>query len=72
VVLYVVIVLVGRHSLSAAEAVAVRWRGHNALVFDKTDFDTLFKFINYAEMEPGSSICNYRLKWFIFGVDKNR
>jgi mannose-6-phosphate isomerase-like protein (cupin superfamily) len=30
--------------------------GHNARVFDKSDFDTSLSFINYTVMEPGSSI----------------
>jgi mannose-6-phosphate isomerase-like protein (cupin superfamily) len=35
-------------------------RAHNARVFDRPDFDTPLKFINYLEMEPGSSIGNHR------------
>jgi mannose-6-phosphate isomerase-like protein (cupin superfamily) len=36
-----------------------RGRGHNVRVFDQADFDTPLKFINYLEMEPGSSIGNH-------------
>lgn len=34
--------------------------GKNARVFVAADFDTPLKFINYAEMEPGSSIGIHR------------
>jgi mannose-6-phosphate isomerase-like protein (cupin superfamily) len=34
--------------------------GKNARVFDAADFDTPLKFINYLEMEPGSSIGVHR------------
>ena len=34
--------------------------GKNARVFEAEDFDTPLKFINYVEMEPGSSIGIHR------------
>ena len=34
--------------------------GKNARVFETADFDTPLKFINYVEMEPGSSIGVHR------------
>ena len=34
--------------------------GKNARVFEAADFDTPLKFINYVEMEPGSSIGLHR------------
>ena len=34
--------------------------GKNARVFDKADFDTPLKFINYVELEPGASIGMHR------------
>ncbi len=34
--------------------------GKNARVFDKPDFDTPLKFINYVELEPGASIGVHR------------
>ena len=34
--------------------------GKNARVFEAADFDTPLKFINYVEMEPGSSIGIHR------------
>ncbi|OGO33698.1 MAG: cupin [Chloroflexi bacterium RBG_16_56_8] len=35
-------------------------QGKNARVFDKPDFDTPLKFINYVELEPGASIGVHR------------
>ena len=35
-------------------------RGKTTRVFNATDFDTPLKFIDYLEMEPGSSIGNHR------------
>ena len=37
-----------------------RGRGKSTRVFDATDFETPLKFIDYIEMEPGSSIGNHR------------
>ncbi len=34
--------------------------GRNARVFEAADFDTALRFINYVEMEPGSSIGVHR------------
>jgi len=34
--------------------------GNNARVFEPADFDTPLRFINYVEMEPGSSIGLHR------------
>lgn len=34
--------------------------GKNARVYDKPDFDTALKFINYVELEPGASIGVHR------------
>ena len=34
--------------------------GKNARVFDKSDFDTPLKFINYVELEPGATIGVHR------------
>jgi mannose-6-phosphate isomerase-like protein (cupin superfamily) len=34
--------------------------GKNARVFEAADFDTPLRFINYVEMEPGSSIGLHR------------
>jgi mannose-6-phosphate isomerase-like protein (cupin superfamily) len=34
--------------------------GKNARVFDKADFDTPLKFINYIELEPGATIGVHR------------
>ena len=39
---------------------AGKGQGKNARVFDATDFDTPLKFINYVEIEPGSSIGVHR------------
>ena len=35
-------------------------RGKTTRVFKASDFDTPLKFIDYVEMEPGSSIGNHR------------